>query len=305
MHHVLDVMIQRLLHARRTTAGVLAILVCTLLLIPAVHAQSAGDLLRDLADAHAERVSGVDNITIISTVDGSMAMFDQMTTYYTRAEDGTFAARTRMEGGMADMMQDDVPSPMQNDPFLINTMLADYFADSAVHEGSDTVDGHAVEIVYVEDMTPLARALAEEQGETFDESTEVTDVRFYIDTAAQVVRKIESKMTSDFGQGMPGGQSEIRTADMTFSLTDFQDVDGVRYPFTMRMELSGVMSDEEIAQMRQQMEQMRAQLDQMPPAQREQIEDMMGGMEGMLSGTITFESTATEMRVNEGPPEGM
>lgn len=271
-----------------------------------VYGQSAADLLRDLADAHADRVEGVDDITVVSTAGGSMAMFDQMTTYYTRTEDGSsFMARTRMEGGMADMMQDDVPSPMQNDPFLINTMLADYFADSAVYEGSESIDGQTVEVVYIEDMTPLARALAEEQGETFDESTEVTDVRLHIDTDSQVIRRIESKMTSDFGQGMPGGQSEIRTADMTFNLADFQDVDGVRYPFTMRMELSGVMSDEEIAQMREQMEQMEAQLDQMPPAQREQIEDMMGGMEGMLSGTISFESTATEVRVNEGPPEGM
>lgn len=235
-----------------------------------------------------------------------MAMFDQMTTYYTRTEDGgSFTARTRMEGGMADMMQDDVPSPMQNDPFLINTMLADYFGDSAVYEGSESLDGHTVEVVYIEDMTPLARELAEEQGETFDESTEVTDVRLHIDTDSQVVRRIESKMTSDFGQGMPGGQSEIRTADMTFQLTDFRDVDGVRYPFTMRMELSGVMSEAEIDQMRQQMEQMEAQMEQMPPAQREQIEEMMGGMEGMLSGTISFESTATEVRVNEGPPQGM
>ncbi len=271
-----------------------------------VYGQSAADLLRDLADAHADRVEGVDNITVVSTAGGSMAMFDQMTTYYTRTEDGSsFTARTRMEGGMADMMQDDVPSPMQNDPFLINTMLADYFADSAVYEGSESIDGQPVEVVYIEDMTPLARALAEEQGETFDESTQVTDVRIYIDTDSQVIRRIESKMTSDFGQGMPGGQSEIRTADMTFNLADFQDVDGVRYPFTMRMELSGVMSEDEIAQMRQQMEQMQAQLDQMPPAQREQIEELMGGMEGMLSGTISFESTATEVRVNEGPPQGM
>jgi len=271
-----------------------------------VYGQSAADLLRTLADAQADRVEGVDNITVVSTVGGSMAMFDQMTTYYTRTEDGSsFTARTRMEGGMADMMQDDVPSPMQNDPFLINTMLADYFADSAVYEGSESIDGQPVEVVYIEDMTPLARALAEEQGETFDESTQVTDVRIHIDTDSQVIRRIESKMTSDFGQGMPGGQSEIRTADMTFNLADFQDVDGVRYPFTMRMELSGVMSEDEIAQMRQQMEQMQAQLDQMPPAQREQIEELMGGMEGMLSGTISFESTATEVRVNEEPPQGM
>jgi hypothetical protein len=271
-----------------------------------VYGQSAADLLRTLADAQADRVEGVDNITVVSTVGGSMAMFDQMTTYYTRTEDGSsFTARTRMEGGMADMMQGDMPSPMQNDPFLINTMLADYFADSAVYEGSESIDGQPVEVVYIEDMTPLARALAEEQGETFDESTQVTDVRIYIDTDSQVIRRIESKMTSDFGQGMPGGQSEIRTADMTFNLADFQDVDGVRYPFTMRMELSGVMSEDEIAQMRQQMEQMQAQLDQMPPAQREQIEELMGGMEGMLSGTISFESTATEVRVNEGPPQGM
>ena len=271
-----------------------------------VYGQSAADLLRTLADAQADRVEGVDNITVVSTVGGSMAMFDQMTTYYTRTEDGSsFTARTRMEGGMADMMQGDMPSPMQNDPFLINTMLADYFADSAVYEGSESIDGQPVEVVYIEDMTPLARALAEEQGETFDESTQVTDVRIYIDTDSQVIRRIESKMTSDFGQGMPGGQSEIRTADMTFNLADFQDVDGVRYPFTMRMELSGVMSEDEIAQMRQQMEQMQAQLDQMPPAQREQIEELMGGMEGMLSGTISFESTATEVRVNEEPPQGM
>jgi len=270
------------------------------------YGQSAANLLRTLADAQADRVEGVDNITVVSTVGGSMAMFDQMTTYYTRTEDGSsFTARTRMEGGMADMMQGDVPSPMQNDPFLINTMLADYFADSAVYEGSEAIDGQPVEVVYIEDMTPLARALAEEQGETFDESTEVTDVRIHIDTDSQVIRRIESQMTSDFGQGMPGGQSEIRTADMTFSLSDYQDVDGVRYPFTMRMELAGVMSEDEITQMRQQMEQMQTQLEQMPPAQREQIEELIGGMEGMLSGTISFESTATAVRVNEGPPQGM
>jgi len=278
-----------------------------LFLLPAsVYGQSASDILRNLADTHAERVDGIDNITVVSKVEGSMAMFDQMTTYYTRTEDGdSFTARSRMEGGMADMLQDDVPSPMQNDPFLINSMVAGYFADTATHEGSADVDGHATEIIFIEDMTPLARTMAEEQGEDFDESTEVTDVRFYIDTDAQVIRRIEAKMTSDFGAGIPGGESEIRTADMTFNLSDYREVEGIFYPFHMHMALEGIMSEGELAQMRQQMEQMESQLDQMPPAQREQIEEMMGGMEGLLSGTIDFATRTTEVRVNDGPPSGM
>ncbi len=288
--------------------GIISLVVAFIVLsAPAAVAQSASDVLQGLVDAHESRIASINDFTVTSEVGGSMAPFDRMITYYERVdEDGLshFSARTRMEGGMADIFQGDVPSPMQNDPFLLNSLLVEYFGDTATHQGTETVDGHETHVIHIENMTELTRDLAEMQEGSYDESTEIRDVRFYIDTEMNVVRRITAKMSGEFDTAGTGA-AERRTADMTFVLEDYREVDGLPYPFFMRMELSGIMSDQELAQLEQELEQMKAQLDQMPPAQREQIEQMMGGMEGMLSGSIDFEARAQDVAVNAGPPEGM
>jgi uncharacterized protein YhaN len=78
----------------------------------------------------------------------------------------------------------------------------------------------------------------------------------------------------------------------------------------MRIEgITGAVSEEERAEIEQQMEQLQQQLESMPESQREMAEGMMGPQleqmrEMLSSGAMEMTLEVTELRVNEGPPGG-
>jgi hypothetical protein len=97
-----------------------------------------------------------------------------------------------------------------------------------------------------------------------------------------------------------GGQTRPVSVDIT--LSDYREVSGYLYPGlgTVDMDIanSGI-SPEQMAQARQGMEELQRQLAQMPEAQRQMMEQVMGGQLAAMGQMFSDDGIRVEMRVTD------
>lgn len=171
------------------------------------------------------------------------------------------------------------------------------FRDRATLVGTETVDGRKAWQLRVEDLGQVEKL---ENGQELELNT----VNVWIDSNDYVTLKtrIDGVMTE---------RGEQRPVVMEQSSTDFRAVPGsdMYEPYRQTMTMSGMLSEEDKAQMAEAKEQLaeaERQIASMPPDQRAMVEQMMGGQMDMLrnmvnGGGFTMETVVDEIIVNPEP----
>jgi hypothetical protein len=250
-----------------------ALLLPLALVIPALPAaaQSGAEVLEAATARFMERMSGIDNYTIVMDVMGY-----EVTNYFERREIG---------------------GEITYDLFYNGFMQV---ADRAQLEGKEDVDGHDCHVVKVDDFS----------GIDFDPETpdEEEDFRpetgwFYLDSSEYLIRRMSMK-----GQFRRDDEWQPMTMEILFK--DYREVDGMLHPFVAEMNVAGLtdsMSEEEIEEARKSLEEMKARMAELPESQRAAVERMMKGQMEQLenivnSGSMRITTEVKELRVNSGPP---
>jgi hypothetical protein len=277
-------------------AAVLALVVLAALPVVA-NAQNAAEWMSRAMAAQAERLAGVENVTIVQDMMGM-----EMTMYMEKRDaDGTpilIPVSVTMAGMTnpipQDMAQADWSNPFQQE-WVDRTRLV----------GTEQLDGHTVRVFAIDDFSGLELP-GVPQGAEGAKDFRPTSFRYSLDEKELVMRKVEME-----GEALQedGSRSPVR---LTMFMEDYREVDGYLHPFVTRTTTEGVLEAADIdrEELQAQLEGMRAQLDNMPEAQRAMVEGMLKPqieqLEGMLGGGGAMEMTITvkNLEVNAGPPGG-
>lgn len=247
---------------------------------PVAPAQNAQEIIQTAIDRYEQRMSGIENYTIVQD-----AMGFESTSYY---EKHTIDGRSvfKLIDSYGDGSQDDM-----------GEMYSGFIevADRAQYSGEENVGGHDTYVLTVDDFSGLSF----QDGDDFKPKKGI----FYLDSSDYIVRRILME-----GVVERNGQSQPATADMLFE--DYRTVDGMVHPFVINMSVTGVtagLSDEELAEARKELAEVRKQMEEMSESQRKMMESMMGPqiekLEEMVeSGNVELSITVKELRVNQGPP---
>jgi len=259
-------------------------------------AQSAADILQSAADRHAENLRGIDDYTVVQEVMGMTT-----TMYFERGPDGEF--QSRIVGGVGGASTVSMSDFAPNEPEQFTRM-----AEAAVYAGTETLDGRQVHVIRYEDLSVLQDYM-ESHGMGGDRGGEMVPetMETWIDADRLVPLRLETHGTMTMN-----GRSGPVTS--TVVMEDYREVGGMLYPFTTRIQTTGMaelmdISPDQLEEMQSQMEEMTAQMERMPAAQREMMERMMGDQldrlrDMLTSGAMAMTVTVVELRVNEGPPGG-
>lgn len=257
----------------------------------ALTAQSAQNVLDRMLAEYDRRAEGIDNYTVIQDVMGQ-----SMSMYFEKDVSGAhpvFRTRQVVVNGMGDQSLAD--RSQDADEFW--AMLPE-LAAKATSGGRETVDGHAVHVVQLNDMaeTGFGKSFAPDNADfTPRRST------LYVDADLWVPRRMVFEGTMTF----QGREADIT---MTIDLRDIRDISGLLHPFVTAVRIDGLGQAVD-PEMRQQYEQMKKQLAEMPESQRQMVEQMMKGrmeqMEQVMGGDggMNVELVVREVRVNAGPPK--
>lgn len=259
-----------------------------------VAAQSGPDLMRRAAAAHEERLSGVENVTIVQEMMGM-----ETTLYMERRDIGGTATLVPVETDVGGMT---VPSPEINSSNW-SAAFQDEWIERIRAEGTEVVDGRTLQVLVIDDFSGLD--LQDMTGPGMDDAEFLPQrSRYLLDPEDLVLRSMtmEGEVEREDGQRAP-----VR---MEMHMDDYREVDGYLHPFASRMRVSGMMEamDADQEEMRAQLAQMREQFDALPENQRamlggmlreqmERIESMMGD-----DGSMEMVITVRELRVNAGRP---
>jgi hypothetical protein len=267
----------------RIREGSLAVILVALsaVLPPGAMCQEARDLIQAAIDRYEERMSAVENYTIVQEVMG----FESTAYYEKRMVDG------RPVFKLIDTYGDDSADDM-------GEMYAGFMevANRARYSGQEKVAGYDTHVLTVDDFSGLA---LQDEDDDFKPKKGV----FYLDANDYIIRRIVMD-----GVVERNGEEQPATADMFFE--DYRTVEGMVHPFLINMSVSGAtsgLSEEELEQARKDLEEVRKQMEEMPESQRKMMESMMGPqiekLEQMVeSGGIELSITVKELRVNQGPP---
>ena len=260
-----------------------------LALLPSVvAAQSARSVLERMIAEYDRRAESIDNYTIVQDVMGQT-----MTMYYEKDASGVHPVfRVRKVtgpgrgandpmGGTEDEFWDKLPAMMEQ----------------ARSGGKETVDGHATEVVVIDDLSEsgFGERFAQGKGDfTPQRATLYVDPELWIPRRTVITGVMKS---------------EGRTADITMTMDaqDIREVDGLLQPFRTLVRVDGLGKAID-PKMRQQYEEMKKQLAEMPESQRQMAERMMKGqmeqIEQMMNGDggMNLELVVRELHVNTGPP---
>ena len=259
--------------------------------------QTAAEIMERALEAQAERLSGIENITIVQEVMGmETAMYMEK-----RDMNGTpvlFPVSVSV-GGMEnpipqEMAQTDWASPFQ-----------EAWVERAQLVGEEELDGVRVSVLAIDDFSGL-EIPGMPGGSQASTDLRPTSIRFWIDTEDYLTRKVAMDMQ---GTGAEGAPAEVH---MELFMEDYREVEGYVHPFVTRSVTEGMMEAADLDQeeIRAQLEEMKAQLESMPEAQRAMVEGMMSAqierLEGMLGegGGMEMTITVKDIKVNAGPPGG-
>jgi hypothetical protein len=251
--------------------------------------QSAAEVFTRMLAEQDRRAAGVENYTVVQEVMGQV-----VTTYLVKDASGPHAIfraqHTQVEGmGMAAVRE-------------AEDVSADLWADlpslgaQARYLRRETRDGRAVHVVEVPDLGRTAAFRNARQAAGGE--LEIRKGTFFVDAEQWVPRRLvfEGRMTTP---------QKTANVTMTMDLQDYREVDGLLHPFRTIVRVDGMVSPEDRARYAE----MKKQLDELPPAQRQMMENMMKGqlaqLERMMGddGSMNFESTVREVRVNAGAPK--
>jgi hypothetical protein len=259
-------------------------LLLALTLAPAAGAQSAAEVIETAMARFEDRVAGIDNYTV--TMD---AMGFEVTNYFEKElVDGrpTFVLKSHSGQGQ------------EGAGLLYHGFME--VVDRVQLEGRESVDGYDCFVLAVDDLSGVDFYPKMSDDEDDFRPKHGT---FYLDADDYLIRKLkmDGELLSE------SGWQEIT---MEIDFRDYREVDGMVHPFVFEMNVFGMQkahSEEELQQLREQLEEMKRRMAEMPEDQRAAVEQMMGPrireMERMLDSDVMQVTTqVTELKVNAGPP---
>lgn len=272
---------------RNATLIGLSLSLVTLAIAAPLAGQSAEGILETALQRYEERMSGVDNYTVVQEVMGT-----EVTNYFEK----------RMKDGRPVFVETDSWGAGEEQEIgeFYNMFMT--VADRAETEGTETVDGERCHVIVVDDFSGVdLYPGSDAESEDFQPRL----ARFYLDEDEYVIRQmyVEGEMERD---------GAMHPVEMEILFQDYREVEGMLHPFQTQMTMSGMndaMSPEEREEARRSLEQMKQEMAEMSESQRKMVESMMGDrlkqLEEMVnSGTIEITMQVKELKVNAGPPEG-
>jgi hypothetical protein len=248
-----------------------ALLAAPAIALPApAQAQDAREVLNTAMERYQERARGIENYTVVQTSFGT-----EITTRYEK----------QVIDGYTVFMPTDMDERAAGTNVMANVSK---MAEVAEYEGRETIDGNATFVLRVSDMEAIG--MTEAMAGNAD-GFEARSMVMYLDTELYVPRR-----TVIDGMARANGQDTPVTSTIDF--TDYRTVDGVLHPFLTTLTTEGIagmgdgMSEEDIANARQQLAEFDKQLAEIPESQRAMME----------SGNMEMTIEVKEIRVNEGQP---
>jgi len=264
-----------------------------LLCVAGASGQDAGTIIDRMLDAYEEQTQGIDDYTLVQRVMG----FETISYFVKEMVDGRPVFRLREASAAGAGAAVEGSSPGGLDELYAG---GEDFKKNATYLGRDEVDGHAVHVLAIDDLSNSAFGRDVVAGE---QNFVPTEGRLYLDVESYVPRRMafDGELTNADG---------VHEVTSTMDLLDYRQVDGmmVAYHTVITVDGLGGAIDEEA---RAQFEEMQRQLENMPPSQRAMVESMMAEQldqfRAMMSGedeSIVVEVAVQEVRVNAGPPGG-
>lgn len=272
----------------RASRLVLAAVSASLLAVPDLAAQSSEEVVANMVAAYEERISSVENYTMVQDVMGvrSEMYFEKV------VRDGRpyFELRSTSSGG----------GPVESaDNLGFSDLYADApdLAEHARYGGTERIGASEAHVLVIDDVQAMDLEMAGAAGEAgFAPRTG----RLFIDAERWVPLRMQFTGDVETSEGLVEITSDIE-------LADYREVGGMLLPYRTAVHMQGLGAAVD-PEARAQLEQMREQLDALPESQRALVEEMMSGqmeqLESLLSGDgdMTVEMAVVEVRVNEGPP---
>ncbi len=272
------------------TTWVFTLMISGLSLIMAIpaHAQPAdaraAEILQTVREEYERSIENIDDYTVVS---------DMYTTYYKKAYDnGRPYFRSRSETDALGGMES---TSSVSDAELFSPETFEKLKNNAIYEGTETLDGHEVHIIFIEEIEGLL-----EDEEDLDET--LTEMRIFIDTQKWVMRQMAFSVEAAMEDGM------MRKIEPVIQFRDYRDHEGMLIPWETVTIISGLddaLSDEERREAEEGLKEMERELENMPEAQRDMVKQMMGDqleqLKNMLAGDqMEFTTTVNEVKVNTG-----
>lgn len=261
------------------------------------QAQSGPDIMRNAIGAQAERLAGIENVTITQEVMG------METALYMEKRDleGTpvLVPVSVSMGGMTNPVPEEMSQADWASPFQ------EAWIERARLVGEETLAGRPVYVLAVEDFSGLEMP-GMPAGTQGSPDVQPKSVQFWMDTDDYLVRRVSMDMESTAPDGT------MTPVHMDMFMEDYREVDGYMHPFLTRTLTEGVMEavDMDPEEVRAQLAQLRGQIENVPEAQRAMVEGMLNAqierLESMLEGEGGMEMTITvkDIQVNRGRPGG-
>jgi hypothetical protein len=266
----------------------ISILALTMTAAGVAHSQSGADVFERMLSEYEQRMANVENYTVVQETMG----VETVSYFERRMVDGRSVFRmVRTEAGGVAVTESEDDSGWDEFYTMAPQMMA-----RAAYQGRETVDGHSVHVVAVNDLHELDFGMGSSQDDTDFQPERGT---FYVDTETWVARRMifEGRMTTD------GETHDIKSiADFG----DFREVDGMLHPFHLSVTMEG-LGEAMGPEMQEQLAEMKKQLEQLPESQRAMAEEMMKGQmaqfEQMMGseGGMKVEIRVIELKVNSGP----
>jgi hypothetical protein len=266
------------------------IFLCFLMLTSAsLNAQDPANLLDRMIQEHANSISGIETMMVITQMEGIIESEHPDTTYYRKVtmEDGTPTLQPVSSAN--DAPKADYYNFKQN---------YDAIVQNSVYEGTQNVDGRTAHVILIEDISALYGDVV---GQTNPGEGEPQSGRLFVDSDNYVLLKMQFDMQFE----------EEYSGSIDINMKDYRNVDGVNYPFLMEMDIEGIseeFSAEDLAEAREGMAELKEQIDNASGIQRRIMErairPQIERFERMLEeGGMTMRMVTLAVETNVSIPE--
>ena len=192
-----------------------------------LRAQSVGELISSYRGENERRLEGVDNVLVVQSV---LGMSSQL--YMEKAEANgapVLEARLmRMAGGAVPLQSGAGDGAFFGDP---SAYLFEHSAQAELR-GTEVIDGAETSVVAMENLTAIELSLP---GLPSGQGMQVRSLRFFVDTDAWVIRRMEA-----YEEAVVPAESSGAALAVDFG--DFRSTDGFVHPFRIVVSVSGVGS---------------------------------------------------------------
>jgi hypothetical protein len=242
---------------------------------------SVEELLDNFRKEYEESIQNIDNYTLVTNL---------YTHHYVKVwENGRPYFELKGEfTGLEDPEDAEISGSLLHSPQLLEELKS-----RAEYQGTSSLNGFKTHIVFSDKLSDLFPA----EEETH---IEFRNVKFYIDTADLVIRKIEYEMKAEIDGRQP------QTINQSITMDDYRDIEGMMIPYKTTLILEGItgaMTEEERQEAEQAVAQLEQQMEQMSEQEQEMMRQMVGPQleeyrkimeEDRMEQTITVQ----EVRIN-------